>query len=255
MTGMVAIARRELDSYFATPLGWVVLCGFVVITGFFFSTFLVQFNQYALSAGFDPYGAGAVDLNEALVPMLFSNWTVVLMLMCPAISMRIFSEDIKQRSFELLLSSPISSGAIVLGKFLGAMGFLSVAFAATLYQPAVLYWLGSPDPGVLTGSYLSVMLFAACCVSVGMLASSFTNSQIVAFMVTFVSLLVLYLLPWVTEGSTRDWVSALGDVGMGAHIQELGKGLVHLDDMVYFLSFIGVCLFATHQRVESFRWR
>ena len=255
MSAILAIARRELDSYFASPLGWIALCGFVFITGFFFTFFLLQFNQYAVSAAYDPYGGGALDINEALLPMLFGNWAVVLMLMCPAVSMRIFSDDVRQKSFELLLSSPVGSGAIVLGKFLGAMGFLAVTFAATLYQPAVLYWLGDPDPGVLTGSYLSMMLYAACCIAVGMLMSSFTQSQIIAFMVSFATILVLYLLPWVVEGASADWVVALGELGMGAHIEAMAKGLVHTQDLVYFATFIGVCLFATQQRVESFRWR
>jgi ABC-2 type transport system permease protein len=255
MTAILAIARRELDGYFSTPLGWVALTGFVFITGFFFAFFLFQFNQYAVSAGYDPYGSGAVDLNEVLLPMFFGNWMVVLLLMCPAVSMRIFAEDRGQRSFELLLSSPVSSGAIVLGKFLGAMGFLAVTFASTLYQPAVLYWLGNPDPGVLTGSYLSMMLFAACCISVGMLASAFTRSQIIAFMVTFAALLVLFLLPGLAEGATAEWMQVLGEVGMGAHIEDFGKGLVHTADLVYFATFVGACLFATQQKVESFRWQ
>lgn len=255
MTAVLAIARRELDAYFASPLGWMAMGGFVFVTGFFFATFLYQFNSYALSAGFDPYGSGAADLNEALLPMLFGNWAIVLMLLCPAVSMRIFADDVRQKSFELLLSSPVSSGAIVLGKYLGAVGFLAVTFAATLYQPAILYWLGAPDPGVLAGSYLAMLLFAASCVAVGMVASAFTTSQIIAFMVSFVALLVLYLLPFVVEGATTPWVQALGDAGMAAHIEELGKGLLHTSDLLYFASFIGLCLFAAHQRVESFRWR
>jgi len=255
MNAILAIARRELDSYFTSPLGWIALCGFVFITGFFFTFFLLQFNQYAVSAAFDPYGSEALDINEALLPMLFGNWAVVLMLMCPAVSMRIFSDDVRQKSFELLLSSPVGSGAIVMGKFLGAMGFLAVTFASTLYQPAVLYWLGAPDPGVLSGSYLSMMLYAACCIAIGMLASAFTQSQIISFMVSFATILVLYLLPWVVEGASSEWVSALGQLGMGAHIEEMAKGLVHTEDLVYFATFIGACLFATQQRVESFRWR
>lgn len=255
MTAVFAIARRELDSYFATPLGWVALTGFVFITGFFFTFFLFQFNQYAVSAGFDPYGSEAVDLNEVLLPMFFGNWMVVLLLMCPAVSMRIFAEDIHQRSFELLLSSPVGSGAIVMGKFLGAMGFMAVTFASTLYQPAVLYWLGAPDPGVITGSYLSMLLFSACCIAVGMLASAFTRSQIIAFMTTFAILLVLFLLPGLAEGASSDWMKALGEVGMGSHVEAFGKGLLHTKHVVYFVTFIGVCLFATQQRVESFRWR
>jgi ABC-2 type transport system permease protein len=252
---VLAIARREVDAYFATPLGWLALCGFVVITGFFFVVSIVEFNDYAVQAAYNPYMAEQLTVDDVLLPMVFGNWAVVLLLMCPAVSMRIFSEDLRQRSFELLLASPVFSGAIVGGKYLGALGFMAVLFASTLYQPAVLYWLGAPDPGVIAGNYLAMFLLSACCLAVGMLASAFTDSQIVAFMVAFASLLVLYLLGWVGELSSAAAMESLAQVSMLSHLDQLMKGLLHSEDLVYFLTFVGFFLFATQQRVESFRWR
>ena len=254
MKTMLAIARRELDGYFATPLGWVALCGFVLLTGFFFTFALYEFDAYLMEAQFSPYMADHVTVNDWLIPAIFGNWAIILLLATPALSMRIFAEDIKQRSFELLLSSPVSPTQIVLGKYLGLLGFLAVLFATTLYQVAVLYWLGSPDPGVLAASYLAMFLLAAACVAVGMLASSFTTNQIVAFIVSFASLLILYLLGWVGTVVEDGFWHWLAKASVLEHLEQLGKGLLHVQDIVYFVLFIGLFLFMTVQRITSFRW-
>ena len=223
MTAMLAIARRELHAYFATPLGWVALCGFVLLTGFFFTFALYEFDAYLMEAQFSPYMADHVTVNDWLIPAIFGNWAIILLLATPALSMRIFSEDMKQRSFELLLSSPVSPAQIVLGKYVGAMGFLGVLFATTLYQVGVLFWLGSPDPGVLAASYLAMFLLAASCIAVGMLASAFTTNQIIAFIVSFAALLILYLLGWVgtvVDGGFWSWVAKASVL---EHLEQLGK--------------------------------
>ncbi len=255
LTATFAIARRELESYFATATGWLTLTGFLMITGFFFVLTLNDYSNYVMQASVSPYGGEGATVDEALVPGLFGNWSVVLLLVIPGISMRIFSEDLRQRTFELLLSSPVSSGAIVAGKFLGALGFVGVMFAATLYQPAVLYALAKPDPGVLWGSYAAMAALATCCLGVGMLASAYTANQMVAFILSFSSLLLLYLLGWVGEMAGGGPLAAVGEASMLSHLDQVGKGLLHTEDVVYFLGFIGLCLFATQQRVESFRWR
>ena len=256
MSTTLAIARRELDSYFATPVGWLSIVGFLLVTGFFFAFMVTDFSMQSTAAVMDPYGGGgAMDLNRDLLPAFFGNWAVILLFVCPAISMRIFSEDLSQRSFELLQSSPLTSSQIVLGKYLGALGFLTVMFAATLHYVVIFYWLGSPDPGVLTTSYLTMFLLSACFVAVGMLASSFTVNQVVAFVMSFGLLLVLWVLSWTESLSTGAFGTAISYVSMLSHIDQLTKGLLHLEDAVYFLSFIGFFLFATQQRVESYRWR
>ena len=134
MKGIYAIARRELDSYFATPVGWLCLCGFVAITGFFFALMVTDYTLQSTQQAMNPYMADQLNVNEYLLPAFFGNWAVILLFLCPAISMRIFSEDYKQRSFELLLSSPVSSTEIVLGKYLGALGFLAVVFFGTTHH-------------------------------------------------------------------------------------------------------------------------
>ncbi|RME20712.1 MAG: hypothetical protein D6798_19855 [Deltaproteobacteria bacterium] len=255
MRAILAIARRELDQYFATPMGWLCLCGFVLVTGFFFALMTSDYAMQASQAAFDPYSQGQINVNDWLIAPFFGNTAVILLLLCPALSMRLFAEDRRQRSMELLLSSPVSSAQIVLGKYLGALGFLVVMLAATLHYSFILHWLGRPDPGILASNYLATFLMAACFMAVGMLASAFTDNQIVALVVSFGGLLALWVLSWADAIAPSGWGTVLADISMLSHLEQLTKGLLHLQDIVYYLSFIGFFVFATWQRVEAWRWQ
>ena len=252
MKAILAIARRELEQYFATPLGWIVLTAFLAVTGFFFAFALFEFQEVSIQAQASPYGDGGPTVNDWLLPAIFSNWAIILLLVAPAVTMRLFSEDMRQRSLELLLSSPLSSGQIVLGKFAGVVGFLLVVFALTTYQVAVLMWLGSPDPGIVATSYLAMFLLAVIFAAVGLLASALTDNQLVAFMVAFAGLLILFVFGWF-QGE-EGLQGALGAMSMLGHVEELLKGLVHIDDLVYFATATALLLFVTQQRIESLRW-
>lgn len=251
MNAALAIARRELEQYFSTPIGWVVLTAFLAVTGFFFAFSLYEFQEIQLQASMQ-MGGSAPTVNDWLLPGLFGNWAIILLLVAPALTMRLFAEDLRQRSFALLLSSPLSSTEIVLGKFLGVTGFLVVLFATTLYQPLVLFAYGAPDPGIVATGYLAMFLMTWCFAAVGLLASALTDNQLVAFMISFAVLLVLFVLGWFSDA--EGWQGALGAASVLTHIEDLLKGLVHLQDIVYFLSFLLLMLFATQQRVESMRW-
>lgn len=254
MRSVLAIARRELDQYFATPLGWVFVCGFVLISGFFFALMTTDYSMQATSAAFSPYGE-SMDVNDWLVAPYFANNAVILLLLCPALSMRLFAEERKQRSLELLLSSPLKSWQIVLGKYLGACGFLTVLLAATLHTVVILFWLGDPDPGIVAANYLGTLLLAASFVAVGMLASSFTENQLIALAISFGLLLGLWVLSWADAIAPDSWGGVLAHVSMLTHMEQLSKGLLHVEDAVYYVTFIGFFLFATWQRVEAWRWQ
>ncbi len=254
MSRVFTIAKRELDSYFTTPIGWVSLCLWLLMTGGFFSLLLIVFNQASLQSmgGYDQ----GLNINEEFIPGFFSNCSVILLFLCPALSMRTFSEDMKQRSFELLLASPVSSLEIVLGKYFGALGFLLIMFAGTLHFPLILHWLSTPDVGVLTASYLTLFLSGAAYLALGMFVSSLTTNQLVAFVVSFGALLLCWIVSWAEgAGGSSDALTALLYTSILTHTADLAKGLVHIKDLVYFFTFIGFFLFATQQQVESHRWR
>lgn len=254
MRSILAIARRELDAYFATPVGWLCLTGFVAVTGFFFALMVAGYAYQSTQNAMNPYSEG-FSINEYLLPDFFGNTSVILLLLCPALSMRLFAEDRKTRAYELLLSSPLSSTEIVLGKFLGALGFLAVMMASTLHYVAILYWLGSPDAGVLMSSYGALFLMSASFMAVGMFTSSFTTNQVVALVLSFGAVLGLWVLAWMDSFADQSFVKVITYISMLSHQNDLSKGLLHLKDLVYFGTFIGIFLFATQQRVEAYRWQ
>ncbi len=247
---VIHIAVRELRATFNTTLGWLVLAGFLFISGFFWAS---SVSVYVISASdlvANPYAAQTMTLTDHLMAPFFGNTSVVLLMMTPALSMRLFSEELKQRTLELLLTSPVSTFEIVLGKFLGAFGFVFIMLACTGYGPAMLYYWGTPDTGAGLCGYLALLLTCSSILSMGMFFSAMTDNQVVALVWTFSSALALWILHWAGDGPDSFW----GQLCMYSHVKDLWVGVVNVSDLVYFAAFIGFFLFATHQRVESHRW-
>ncbi len=255
MRNVLAIARRETGAYMTNPIGWIILCGFVIMWGIFFTVMLFGYNQAAAEAVLSPYG-DQMNVNDMIVTPLFGNIGVIAMLASPALAMRLIAEDRRTRSIELLLTSPVSSTQIVLGKFLGALGFAGVLALDTLLYAAILLWLGEPDPGVLAANYLGFFLIFGTFLAAGLFMSSLTENQVLALVLAFGFNLVVWIIGWVGsllgEGTLKTTVEY---ISMLNHIDDMSKGVIHAQDLVYFLTFIGFFLFATVQRVEALRWR
>lgn len=255
MRNIIAIAKREVLSYFASTMGWLILCAFLLVTGVMYAAILSSYAYQVAQAGASPYSEG-FSLSEYFIAPFYGNVSVLLLMICPALSMRLFAEDRHRRSLELLLTSPVSTFEIVMGKYLGGMGFVCTLLLATLHYPAILYWLGNPDIGVLASSYLALLLQVGAFMAAGLLASSFTENQVVAAVMSFAVLLTFWILEWAGSAASGSMLgTVLSYTSMMSHMEELSKGLIRLKDLVYYLSFIGVLLFATHQRVEAYRWR
>lgn len=254
MNGAIAIFKRETAAYFTTPLGWLILMFFLFIFGFFFALSVTAFMDYASQMGFNPQAD--LNVNSFVIQGLFGNMAVVILLIAPGLVMRLLAEDRKQKSIELLLTSPISSVEIVMGKFFGALSFVGAMMAATLPYMALLYAYGEPDTGVLLSNYLSLFLLTASLVAVNLFLSSFTENQIIAFISGFAFNLIFWILGWAADlapaGAAQDIFQGLA---MGSHYMEMGKGLIRMQDLVYFLTFIAFFLLGTTQRVEALRWR
>lgn len=272
MKVIFAIARRELDEYFATPLGWVCLFCFLALSGLFFSDSVEMLpDLYAIYQA-NPYAnpfAGNLDIyNKLFIPNHFQLWITLLIFICPAISMRLFSADYRDGSFELLLSSPISSIQIVMGKYLGSIGFLLILIAGTLPQILLLFWMGTPDPGVIGGGIAAIFLVGSAYLAVGMLMSAFTQEQLLAGILAFCLLIAMLLVQqWnplngseiVTDLQPGEklmvWSKViLSGAAIQGHSGDLVRGILRLQDLVYFTSFIGLMVAIASWRVESRRW-
>ncbi|MCO4744791.1 MAG: ABC transporter permease subunit [Proteobacteria bacterium] len=245
-----AIAGRELRSLFTTVTGWLVLTGYLFLTGFFWTAMASMYAMQSQDAIVSPYMAAQVDMTDYLVAPFFGNTAIVWLMFCPALSMRLFASERKDRTLELLLTAPVSTAEIVLGKFFGALGFVAVMLACTAHYPLLLMRWGNPDLGAFAAAYLGTLLLAGGLLAMGMLFSAFTESQVVAFVLTVAAGLTLWVFSWVGGGAD----SLASQIAIVTHAQDLFRGILRLSDIAYFIAFIGVFLFATHQRVESFRW-
>ena len=197
-----------------------------------------------------PYMTAQVNLTDYLVAPFFGNTAIIFLMIAPALSMRLFASEQKDRTLELLMTSPISTTEIVLGKFMGAVSFVVLMLACTAHYPLLLMQWASPDPGAFATAYLGTLLLASALIAMGMLFSAFTENQVVAFVLTMAAGLVLWVFSWM--GAEAD--SWPAQVAIVTHAQDLFRGVVRLSDLVYFAVFIGFFLFATHQRVEAYRW-
>ena len=244
------IAWRELRATFSSPVGWLVLCGYLFVTGVFWTFMVENFVVETQDMMYNPYGASQITLQAYLLTPFFGNCAVVLLMILPAVSMRLFAEEFRQRTIDLLFTSPVSTAEIVLGKYLGAMGFVSVLLGMSLHYPLALMQWADPDPGLLFGGYLAMFLMSAMLVAMGTLFSSLTSNQIVSLVLTFAASLTLFVLDWGAD-NPQAWNAQLA---LGPHMSDMMNGAVKLSDLAYFVLISAVCLFATHQRMESFRW-
>jgi len=256
---MCAIAGKEMRSYFVSPVAYVVLTGYMVLSGWFFFNLLVQFNRlmnmYQMFRRQDL--ATQMNLNEMVMTPLLYNMTIVLLLMIPLMTMRLFSEEKKLKTDELLLTSPISINVLVLGKYLSSVIFLAIILALTGIYPWILFHYGSPAPelGSILSGYLGLFLLGAAFLSVGLFTSSLTENQIVAAVICFVILLLFFIIGW-PAGSVGPTVgSVLEYLSLVEHFTDFSKGLLESRHFVYFFSFILFALFLTKRSVESQRWR
>lgn len=244
------IAWREVRALFATPIGWLVLCGWLLLSGLFWVSMVEGYVLQSRDLVYNPYGASQLTITDHLLGPFFGNCAVVLLMLTPALSMRLVSEEVKQRTLELLLTSPVSTWEIVIGKYLGAMFAILILLIGTVHAPIMLAQWADPDPGALAGGYAGLVLLSAATVAIGLLASAVSANQIVALVLSFAASLSMLALSWLAE----DPDGALAQVSLVTHLADLFRGAVRLSDVTYFVALTALALFATHQRLESFRW-
>ncbi len=256
MRNVLTIVNKELRAYFVSPIAYVVLTGFLLLGGWFFFNLLSRFNL--LLTIYTQLQQGAEDqlnLNDFVIAPLMHNLSIILVILVPMITMRAYAEEKKGGTYELLLTSPIRTGEIVLGKFLASFLFVCVMLGMTGVYPAVLIAFGNPEIGVIVAGYLGLLLLATSFVAVGLLASSFTENQIIAAVSGLVATLLLYIIGWPADTAGDVLGPILRYLSVTEHFAEMAKGLIDTKDLVYFASLILLSLFLTQRSVESLRWR
>lgn len=257
MSNVWAISYKELRSYFLSPIAYVVLAGFLLIMGFMFWNMLAQFSRFVsiYSSMQRPDLMEQMNLNDMVMTPLLGNMVVVFILIMPLITMRLFAEERASGTDELLLTSPVSTLEIAFGKFFGASLFLLILLGLAFVYPAVLMYFGDPEiPRILTG-YLALALIGMAAIALGLFTSTVTDSQIVAGVLAGGLLLLLLLISWPADAVGANMGAVLRYLSIVDHSSDLMRGLVKLDDVLYYLSLIGVGLFLSQRSLESLRWR
>jgi ABC-2 type transport system permease protein len=248
---VLAIARKELRSYFASPIAYIVIGLFAVIFGIFFGVILLNFNQASQQGG-----GQAVNVNEQLIRPVFLNSVVVFLFMLPIVTMRSYAEEKRSGTIELLLTAPLTDLQIILGKFTGAMGLYASMLLVTALSMGALFFFGTPEVKPLLATYLGLLLMGGCFVSVGLLISSFTSNQIVAGAVTFGVFLILWVINWPAPFAPWPWLQTfLNYASIVDHFDDFSRGVLDTKHVVYYISFIAVGLFLTARSVDTERWR
>ena len=249
------IAKRDLGSFFNSPIFYVVTTVFLVIYSFIFFNILNFFSFQSFQAGqFQAMGMN-LNLNEMVVEPSLQNMSVILLMIIPIITMRSFADEKKMKTFCLLLSSPVHLREIILGKFLACMIVVAVMISISSYSVGFLFLLGEPEPGPIVTGYLGILLMAGCFVSVGIFASSLTDNQIVAAVLTFGFSLFMWIIGWSAQAAGSTTGQVLQYLSIVDHLERFLKGLVNTSDLVYYLSFILFNLFLCHRVLDSNRWR
>ena len=251
MNNILAIAQKELKSYFSTPIAYVVIGFFALLFGYFFYAMLIIFNSQ--SAQFE--GQGGVDINQQLIRPLFLNASVILLFVLPLITMRTYSEEKRSGTIELLLTSPVSDVEIILGKFLGAMALYTAMIAITAVHMALLFSYGNPEWKVVVTGYIGLLLMGGCFISVGLLISSLTKNQIVSGMVTFAVFLLLWVINWIASFTGPTTQSVLNYLSITDHFDDFTRGILDTKHLVYYFSVMSFGLFLTARSVDTERWK
>ncbi|HPM75906.1 MAG TPA: ABC transporter permease [bacterium] len=257
MSNLFTICGKEFRQMFSGPLAYVVMTAFLMLTGFFFYDLFSNYSQILGYAGMyqNPAMMQQVNVNDMILTPLFHNINIILLMIIPFLTMRLYSEEKRQGTDELLLTSPLGMNQIVLGKLLAAVLFYALLLLLTLHFPAILFKYASPDLGKLAAGYLGLFLMGCSFLAFGLFTSTMTSSQPIAAASSFGMLLIFWILGWVSESTPGTIGDLLRYIAMTEHFEKFGEGVVRTGDLVYFVSFIALFTFLATRSVESTRWR
>jgi len=232
----LAIAGKELRTYFGSPPAYIITAVFLVIAGYGFGWTSATYLETTIQG--------------------FLGWgSFFLLFLGPALTMRLFAEEEKLGTLELLLTAPVRDLEVVLGKYLASLGMLTVMLVFTLYYPLVLAWFGDPDWGPIISGYVGIFLLGAIFLAIGLFASSLTSNQIVAYVVGSAAVLVLWFIGHAAAVAGDKVGAVLGYISVSSYFPAFGRGVIDTNAIVYYVSIIAVFIFLTIRSLETRRWR
>jgi ABC-2 type transport system permease protein len=254
MSNIWIICRKELKSYFASPVAYVLLALFAVIIGYFF----YAATTYTVVRGMEAQMMGRgmpININEWIVSPVLMNASVIGLFLIPMLTMRLFAEEKRSGTIELLTTSPVSDAQIILGKWLAAFLMFAALLLVSAANLTILFIYGQPDWRPILVAYLGLLLQGGALLAIGTFISTLTKNQIIAAAGAFVVCLLLWVLSWTSEFDSTATSKVISYLSVVSHFEPFSRGVLDLKDVLFYVSVIFFGLFLTARSMESLRWR
>jgi len=240
MKNTPAIFSREMKAYFVSPVAYVALIVFVFFAGYFFAVYMNSASRYQ---------------GEATMRMIFHNMSITMLFLAPLMTMRLFAEEKRSGTIEILMTSPVTDAEVVLGKFAASLALFTIMLALTFTCPLFLVMYGTPDVAAMAVGYLGLFLLGAAFISLGVVASSITKNQIISALISFVILLGLWTIGWMSTTVGSQLGKMLSFASLMEHFDDFSKGVLDTKHVIYYVSFAAFCLFLAIKSVQSAKWK
>jgi ABC-2 type transport system permease protein len=249
------VFKKEMRLYFGSPVAYVVFVFFLLISGWFFSQIFLYYSDISMRSFMQPGMGQNLNVTENVMRPLFTNMSVVLLFFIPMLTMRLFAEEKKSGTIELLLTYPVRDGEVLAGKFLAAAALFAILLGLTLLYPGLVAYFTRVEWGPILTGYLGLLLTGATFLAVGLLISSLTENQIVAGFGTFGVLLSFWIIGWGAEFAGGKMRTVLQYLSTTEHMDGFSRGVIDTKDLVYYATAIAFALFLTLRSLGSKRWR
>ena len=258
MRNILAIIERELRAYFTSPIAYVVLTIFVFLSGLFFRSILAQVLQMGLMSQLQAQQLGprAMDMPGMITRGFLSTMSVILLFVMPMLTMGLFSEEKKRGTIELLLTAPLTDLQVVLGKFFAGVTFFIILLLTTWIPTGMLYLYSTPASGPILTAYLGLLLYGLALTAIGLFISTLTENQIIAAVLSFGTIMVLWLVDVLANNAESSTSKAvLTYLSILSHLDDFMKGVLSTSHIIFYMSLMLVALFLTYLSIDSLRWR
>jgi ABC-2 type transport system permease protein len=260
MRSLYSMYRKEMGHYFVSPVAYVLVGVFLLLSAFFFDRILTLIIQSSMEQEMQAMrfgGAQGVDVPGLVMRNFFGLLSSLILFLTPMLTMGVYAEERKRGTMELLMTSPITDLEIVLGKFLASLSLFSIMLLPTASYIVFMYFRSDPMPSwkLLLAGYLGVLLLGGALLSLGSFLSSLTENQLIAAVLTFGAILILWVLDFGGSGAATVLGQVLQYLSVIRHYDDFTRGIIDTSALIYYVSFIALCIFLTVRSLESMRWR
>ena len=259
MRNILVIAERDFKAYFISPIAYVVLTIFILLSGLFFNLIMGNMVESASRMAIQSAQTGQlpppVDMPGEVARAFLSVVGSILLFIFPMITMALFSEEKKRGTIELLLTAPITDLQVVLGKFLAASAFYVVLLLTTMIDVSFLYLYSKPASAPILVAYLGLLLYGLAVVAIGMFISTLTENQIIAAVISFGAMLLFWVIEALSKSVGENLKAVLEYLSIGNHLNDFLTGVLGTSHIIFYVSLTLVGLFLTYRSLDSMRWR